>query len=289
MRFRRADLRHTYGNICVTVQNLKFNGWRIFRYGICLRKRLIRTGGEKVIDPVAILLKKAEAMGERLDNSNIGRIGNHLVLYSDPSTRNMLHMSGWRECLPVFYHISRWPYAHSPAPFIEKHREGTLAKLSTLSMRDKMASCRRDVSVEHRWALSSISLISDIGLSLISESPISNWESEVRHFFFLYIFRGFVCIVYLCRPSEASTQYCAIPGGYPPQDWQSLLCAREELNSNPGLLLLQSGALPLSHLSSEVRHYIDIGIKFYPITNIRHPLKIKRGVIAEWYSARLQF
>jgi hypothetical protein len=28
----------------------------------------------------------------------------------------------------------------------------------------------------------------------------------------------FVYIVYLCRPSEASTRYCVIPGGYPPQD-----------------------------------------------------------------------
>jgi hypothetical protein len=36
-------------------------------------------------------------------------------------------------------------------------------------------------------------------------------------FFFLYIFRFFVYTVYLCRPSEASTQYCVIPGGYPPQ------------------------------------------------------------------------
>ncbi len=37
-------------------------------------------------------------------------------------------------------------------------------------------------------------------------------------FFFLYIFWVFVYIVYLCRPSEASTWYCVIPGGYPPQD-----------------------------------------------------------------------
>ncbi len=42
---------------------------------------------------------------------------------------------------------------------------------------------------------------------------------------------------YLCRPLEASTQYCAILGGYPPQDWQSLQCAGEELDSNPVLLI----------------------------------------------------
>ncbi len=34
---------------------------------------------------------------------------------------------------------------------------------------------------QHRWALSPISVISDIGLSLISELPISDWESGVRH------------------------------------------------------------------------------------------------------------
>ncbi len=55
-------------------------------------------------------------------------------------------------------------------------------------------------------------------------------------FFFSYIFLGvFVYIVYLCRPSEASTWYCVIPGGYPPQNWQSLPCAGEELDLNPGL------------------------------------------------------
>ncbi len=34
----------------------------------------------------------------------------------------------------------------------------------------------------HRWAPSPISVISDIGLSLISELPISDWESGVRHY-----------------------------------------------------------------------------------------------------------
>jgi hypothetical protein len=37
-------------------------------------------------------------------------------------------------------------------------------------------------TVLHRWALSPISVISDIGLSLISELPISDWESGVRHY-----------------------------------------------------------------------------------------------------------
>jgi hypothetical protein len=34
----------------------------------------------------------------------------------------------------------------------------------------------------HRWALSPISVIGDIGLSLIQELPISDWESRVRHY-----------------------------------------------------------------------------------------------------------
>jgi hypothetical protein len=39
------------------------------------------------------------------------------------------------------------------------------------------------LGLEHRWwALSPISVISDIGLSLMSESPISYWESGVRHY-----------------------------------------------------------------------------------------------------------
>ncbi len=56
-------------------------------------------------------------------------------------------------------------------------------------------------------------------------------------------------IEYLCRPSEASTQFCAIPGGNPCQDWQSLPCAGEWARFEPMTTDLQSGALPLSHLS----------------------------------------
>jgi hypothetical protein len=56
--------------------------------------------------------------------------------------------------------------------------------------------------------------------------------------FFSFIFLGFFCVCteYLCRHLVASTRYCAIPGGYPPQDWQSLPCAGEELGSNPELV-----------------------------------------------------
>ncbi len=74
--------------------------------------------------------------------------------------------------------------------------------------------------------------------------------------FFLFMFKGFcVYIVYLCRPPEASTWYCVIRGGYPPQDWQSLPCTREELDSNPGLLICSQvryhwATSPPDHLSS---------------------------------------
>jgi hypothetical protein len=50
-------------------------------------------------------------------------------------------------------------------------------------------------------------------------------------FFPIYFLEVFVYIVYPCRSSEASTWHCVIPGGYPPQDWQSLPCAGEELDS----------------------------------------------------------
>jgi hypothetical protein len=44
-------------------------------------------------------------------------------------------------------------------------------------------------------------------------------ETEYDVVFFLYIFLGFFVLTeYLCRPLEASTEYCVIPGGYPPQD-----------------------------------------------------------------------
>ncbi len=56
-------------------------------------------------------------------------------------------------------------------------------------------------------------------------------------YFFSFRFLWVFVYLYLCRPSEASTWYCVIQGGYPPQDWQSLPCAGEELDSNPGLLI----------------------------------------------------
>ncbi len=60
---------------------------------------------------------------------------------------------------------------------------------------------------------------------------------EFKKHFFSFIFWWVFVYMYLCRPSEASTRYCVIPGGYPPQDWQSLPCAGEELDSNSGLLI----------------------------------------------------
>ncbi len=89
------------------------------------------------------------------------------------------------------------------------------------------------------------------------------WAYWYQGNFPIYFFVVFCVYMYLCRPSEASTRYCVIPGGYPPQDWQSLPCAGEELDSNPGLLIcsqvryhwatsppLWATSPPLNHLSS---------------------------------------
>ncbi len=56
---------------------------------------------------------------------------------------------------------------------------------------------------------------------------------EIQNSYFL---KFFLFYVYLCRPSEANTQYCAVLGSNPPKDWQSLPCAGEKPDSNPGLL-----------------------------------------------------
>jgi hypothetical protein len=47
-------------------------------------------------------------------------------------------------------------------------------------------------------------------------SPIRPLYSKKK--FFSYIILWVFVYMYLCRPSEASTRYCVIPGGYPPQD-----------------------------------------------------------------------
>ncbi len=67
----------------------------------------------------------------------------------------------------------------------------------------------------------------------LAKNKVKSLHSK-KYFFFSFIFLWvFVYIVYLCRPSEASTWYCVIPGGYPPQDWQSLPCAEISKKSIP--------------------------------------------------------
>ncbi len=86
-------------------------------------------------------------------------------------------------------------------------------------------------------------------------------ETKFEYIFFSYIFFGiFVYTEYLCRPSEASTQYCVIPGGYPPQGWQSLLCAGEELVLNPGLLIC-SQEPRTTDLQSEFEYSYDVNLE----------------------------
>jgi hypothetical protein len=78
----------------------------------------------------------------------------------------------------------------------------------------------------------SLLTILSFNLHLLSEHPphvafvqaitphasIVEVTSAASYSFFFLFFKGFFVYMYLCRPSEASTQYCVIPGGYPPQD-----------------------------------------------------------------------
>ncbi len=91
-------------------------------------------------------------------------------------------------------------------------------------------------------------------------APGPMFPPVVTHFLsqFLYFLGGGFCVLYmyLCRPSEASTRYCVIPGGYPPQDWQSLPCTGEELDLNPGLLICSQSAesaIPMLSFSAGCR------------------------------------
>ena len=63
--------------------------------------------------------------------------------------------------------------------------------------------------------------------------------------FFLLFFCIFVFFC-LCRPSEANLQFHANPAGSPTWNDMSLQVG-EMPDSNPGLQVLQSGALPISH------------------------------------------
>jgi hypothetical protein len=80
---------------------------------------------------------------------------------------------------------------------------------------------------------------------------------------------------YLRRPSEASTRYCVIPGGYPPQDWQSLPCAGEELDLNPGLMICSQ----VRYLCSQVRICSQVSRqlkKFYMPVKKKKIIKVGR-------------
>ncbi len=73
---------------------------------------------------------------------------------------------------------------------------------------------------------------------------------------FLYVFWGtsgyFIVIFFspLSRLTEVSPQPSAIPGGNPPQDWQSAM-DWGDAGFKPGTAGQQSGALPLSHHASD--------------------------------------
>jgi hypothetical protein len=70
------------------------------------------------------------------------------------------------------------------------------------------------------WTLTS----SESSKSLFPQRPAKYFLLALQrpglppNLFFSFIFLWVFVYMYLCRHSEASTQYCVIPGGYPPQD-----------------------------------------------------------------------
>jgi hypothetical protein len=52
--------------------------------------------------------------------------------------------------------------------------------------------------------------------ALFNNPKFIQTQTGVTIFFFPFIFLGFFVYMFLCRPSEASTRYCVIQGGYPP-------------------------------------------------------------------------
>ncbi len=57
-----------------------------------------------------------------------------------------------------------------------------------------------------------------LNMNVVVNMEINKKGGNVETFFSFIFLRVFVYIVYLCRPSEASTWHCVIPGGYPSQD-----------------------------------------------------------------------
>jgi hypothetical protein len=80
-------------------------------------------------------------------------------------------------------------------------------------------------------------------------------------FFSLYVFgkpaAHFSKFSSLSPLTEVSPQPCAIPGGNPPDNWQSAI-GWGDTGSEPGTAGQQSGALPLSHHASPIRQYVHV-------------------------------
>jgi hypothetical protein len=111
----------------------------------------------------------------------------------------------------------------------------------------------------HRWALSPISVISDIGLSLISELPISDWESGVRH----YIGYRNKVLSDIRYPTSQSTQTVTVAQCYsaclPIQGAWVRICWMKYFFSSMSDIGMSSnvdiGTLPISEWRFSVRHF----------------------------------
>ncbi len=113
--------------------------------------------------------------------------------------------------------------------------------------------------IGHRWALSPISVISDIGLSLISELPISDWESAVRH----YIGYRNKVLSNIIYPTSHSTQTVTVAQWYsarlPIQGAWVRICKMNYFFSSMSDIGMSSnvdiGTLPISEWRFSVRHF----------------------------------
>ncbi len=91
------------------------------------------------------------------------------------------------------------------------------------------------------------------------------------HNIFPCIFLGF--FVYLCCPSEANKGFSAILGSNPPKDWHSLLCAGEEPDLNPGLLICNQVRCHWATILPMIRGYWEggRGVRLLSALVLSHP------------------
>jgi hypothetical protein len=112
-----------------------------------------------------------------------------------------------------------------------------------------------------------------------SHFPFAAQDSPVQYstvFFFFICFWHFHNFL-LSPLTEVSPQQSAIPGGNPPEDWQSAV-SWGGAGFEPGTAGLQSAVLPLSH------HAIPIEPPRHPIEPPRHPNStVQYSTVCTWH------